>query len=108
MSATEPVIGPEPRREQFASDEEHSRAWMQWAERTPGGWRARVADHVVAASTPSATPAPDAPTPRSQTSCCASDVLLDPMLEEGRRLRGVCTVCLVVVDDFGDRFDPSV
>lgn len=39
-------ISPEPIRPMYASDREHARAWLAWAEQTPGGWRARLADKL--------------------------------------------------------------
>ncbi len=37
-------LSPEPIRFMYDSDEDHVRAWLAWAELTPGGWRARLAD----------------------------------------------------------------
>lgn len=46
MPDFDPGISPEPIRPMFNSDREHARAWLAWAERTPGGWRARLADKL--------------------------------------------------------------
>jgi hypothetical protein len=46
MPDFEAEISPEPIRPMFNSDREHARAWLAWAEQTPGGWRARLADKM--------------------------------------------------------------
>jgi hypothetical protein len=50
------MIWPEPIRDAFPSDEAHAEAWMAWADRTPGGWRARMAERLSEGSDEGAPP----------------------------------------------------
>jgi hypothetical protein len=126
-------IWPEPIRSSYSSDEEHARAWLEWAERTPGGWRARLADKITAAMSEEDDSAPDDATrvhvvhvsdaPPDETDldsptrstelvgyvaapspCCEADVIVDPLITLGRR--GLCVACGAVLDHVGSWWEP--
>jgi hypothetical protein len=131
MRSRDSGIWPEPIRSSYQSDEEHARAWLEWAERTPGGWRARLADKITAAMAEEDDAAPDDATrvnvvhvdgqpttvesvPVESTElvgyvpapspCCEADVIVDPLITLGRR--GLCVACDAVLDHVGSWWEP--
>jgi hypothetical protein len=101
MSA-EPIFEPEPMRDAFDSDEAHLDAWFAWAERTPGGWRARWAERTrgtargrrVRIETEGAREA--VPVPIGVSRCCRGVVIVDPGVADDRR--GLCSSCRAIVE----------
>jgi hypothetical protein len=104
MQDTDDFMSPEPIRFMYDSDEDHVRAWLAWAEQTPGGWRARLADKrltdndVALAQGARAGRSAPGPTRRhpvrhvvAPSPCCGTEVLVDPDSSLGRL--GLCSTC---------------
>ena len=102
MPDAEAFISPEPNRFMYDSDEDHVRAWLAWAEQTPGGWQARVADKRRASGGVATNePGQTAPGQRERhypvryvepkSPCCAAKVLVDPLSVVGRQ--SLCSSC---------------
>jgi hypothetical protein len=119
------MIWPEPVRDAFTSDEAHAEAWMAWADRTPGGWRARMAERLSEASDEGVAPRdPERSAGRIEITtpdgleaagmrvryvdatspCCRATVVIDPLMDVGRR--GLCSVCAEVLDHTGAFWQP--
>jgi|EndMetStandDraft_3_1072993.scaffolds.fasta_scaffold269826_2 hypothetical protein len=118
------MIWPEPIRDAFPSDEAHAEAWMAWADRTPGGWRARMADRLAESGLELPLD-PERPPVRIEITgpsddesssemlvryveatspCCSATVIVDPLMDVGRR--GLCATCGVVLDHAGACWQP--
>jgi hypothetical protein len=104
MQDADDFMSPEPIRFMYDSDEDHVRAWLAWAEQTPGGWRARLADKrqtdndVALAQGARAARSAAGPTRRhpvrhvvAPSPCCGTEVLVDPDASLGRL--GLCSTC---------------
>jgi hypothetical protein len=115
MPDADAFLSPEPIRFMYDSDEEHVRAWLAWAEQTPGGWRARVADKRRATMAPNdqdrcgAVPASRQRERRypvrhveALSPCCDSRVLVDPLPSIGRL--GLCSTCGTMLSYLGTRW----
>jgi len=106
MPDAEAFISPEPNRFMYDSDEDHVRAWLAWAEQTPGGWRARMADKRRGGGAGNEAQPGIATTRQRErhclvryveppSPCCAARVLVDPLSSVGRQ--GLCSACGTVL-----------
>jgi hypothetical protein len=105
MPDADAFLSPEPNRFMYDSDEEHVRAWLAWAEQTPGGWRARLADKRRATGAVATDEAEGCEIPAGRqrerrylvrhieatSPCCACQVIVDPLSSIGRL--GLCSAC---------------
>ncbi|HET9075942.1 MAG TPA: hypothetical protein VFN68_03340 [Acidimicrobiales bacterium] len=105
-------VSPEPIRSMFDSEIAYGRAWMQWAESTPGGWRARMAERGQKPR-PSRIPVewidkPESGGDRSGSSetpspCCHTPVVIDPHPTPAPR--GLCSRCGDLLDYVGSSWE---
>ncbi|HEY2300405.1 MAG TPA: hypothetical protein VGH66_00850 [Acidimicrobiales bacterium] len=113
-------LSPEPIRFMYDSDEDHVRAWLAWAELTPGGWRARLADrgqvaddeidqpdgawtgrpNTRGAQGTRRLPVRQVPAP---SPCCGREVLVDPEATATRL--GLCSSCGTMLQHRGGRWE---
>jgi hypothetical protein len=111
MPDADAFLSPEPIRFMYDSDEEHVRAWLAWADQTPGGWQARVADKRRA-TMGARDPEGVASTPHHRryvvhhvealSPCCDARVLVDPLPSVGRL--GLCSTCGTMLGYRGTRW----
>jgi hypothetical protein len=101
--SSDSLFSPEPLRDAFESDEAHLRAWLEWADGTPGGWQARWAERTrgdargrrIRIEHDGDTNA-GAIVHVGSSPCCRVQVIVDPLVTELER--GMCSSCCAILD----------